>query len=51
LPKRLKEFGPNDRTVILCCQTGMRSSMAANALKKAGYSKLFNLGAWQNWNS
>lgn len=50
LPKRLKDFGPANRTIVVCCQSGMRSSMAARALKRAGYARVFNLGGWQNWN-
>lgn len=49
LPKRLREFGPTDRTIILCCQTGTRSAIAANALKRAGYTSVFNLGSWRRW--
>jgi rhodanese-related sulfurtransferase len=40
-----------DKPVIVYCATGNRSSAAATALRKAGFSKVFSLsggfGAWQ----
>jgi rhodanese-related sulfurtransferase len=40
-----------DKPVIVCCASGNRSIAAAAALRKAGFSKVFNLGggfaAWQ----
>jgi len=51
LGTRLKEFGPQDRTVIVVCQSGNRSSFAANQLASNGYKKVINLrggmSAWQ----
>jgi rhodanese-related sulfurtransferase len=47
---RLKDFGAKDRPVIVCCASGTRSAMAGRALKKAGFTQVFNLGPWQNYN-
>lgn len=33
-----------DKPVILCCASGMRSGKACGELKKAGFSRLYNLG-------
>jgi phage shock protein E len=49
--QRLNEFGDKERPVVLCCQSGTRSGMAAHTLKKAGYVQVYNLGSWQRWNS
>lgn len=38
------------RPLILCCQSGARSSAAQAALKKAGFDKLYNLrGGLAEW--
>lgn len=34
--------------LVLCCASGMRSSMAVTALKKAGIAEVYNGGAWKN---
>lgn len=34
--------------LVLCCASGMRSSMAVAALKKAGIAEVYNGGAWKN---
>jgi rhodanese-related sulfurtransferase len=49
ISNRIAEFGPVDKPIVLCCQSGARSAMAARTLKGAGYKKLYNLGGWQNW--
>ena len=46
---RLNDFGKTDQPIVLCCKSGSRSAMAARTLKGAGYTKLYNLGGWQNW--
>ena len=47
--QHLKEI-PQDRDVLLICQSGNRSSSAAKALIEAGYTRVFNVsggtGAW-----
>ncbi|MCM2277028.1 MAG: rhodanese-like domain-containing protein [Oligoflexia bacterium] len=36
------------RPVIVCCASGARSAMAAVWLKKQGFDRVVNAGAWQN---
>ncbi|THF62344.1 rhodanese-like domain-containing protein [Pseudothauera nasutitermitis] len=39
-----------DRPLVLCCQSGARSSGAIAALRKAGFEKLYNLrGGLYEW--
>lgn len=33
--------------IVLCCASGMRSSMAVSALKKIGISEVYNGGSWE----
>ena len=51
LDRRSKEMEKwKDHPVILCCATGARSNSAGNALKKAGFTKVFNLrGGMMEW--
>jgi phage shock protein E len=46
---RLKAFGPKDKPVVLYCASGSRSSMARMALKRAGFTQVFNLGSMGRW--
>jgi len=55
LENRIKEFSKyKDNTVVLCCQTGMRSKQAGTVLKKHGFTDMFNIdggiNAWINAN-
>jgi rhodanese-related sulfurtransferase len=39
-----------DTPIVLYCQTGLRSMLAARALTKLGYSSVVNLqGGFQKW--
>lgn len=49
LDQRMAEIGPKDTTVILYCQSGARSALAARRLKDAGYASVHNLGAMGRW--
>jgi phage shock protein E len=40
---------PKDRAVVVYCQSGMRSARAAGALKEAGYTEVYDLGAMSRW--
>lgn len=42
---RLKEA---NRPVILCCNTGARSSIATQHLKEKGLKEVYNGGSWEN---
>lgn len=37
--------------IVLCCASGMRSSMAVSALKKIGISEVYNGGSWEKLES
>jgi phage shock protein E len=49
LPKRAAEIGPPSTRVVLYCRSGRRSGIAFEALQKAGYPNLFDLGAVTSW--
>lgn len=38
-----------DTTIIVYCQKGIRSQKAFQILKEAGYTKVYNLGAIEDW--
>jgi phage shock protein E len=44
LPERVSD---RDQVLLLHCQSGMRSAVAAKTLKRMGYTKVFNLGSLQ----
>lgn len=37
-----------ERPIIVCCASGMRSAAALGVLKKNGFKKVVNAGAWTN---
>ncbi|MBX6380955.1 MAG: rhodanese-like domain-containing protein [Thermoflavifilum aggregans] len=39
---------PKDRIIITCCASGMRSAMAKNILKQAGFKEVYNGGSWMS---
>jgi phage shock protein E len=47
LQRRLSELDPR-RPTILCCASGARSGTAVSLLRRAGFKKVINAGAWQN---
>jgi len=42
-------IGSKDRTVIVYCRSGRRSSIAAASLAALGYRNVFDLGAISSW--
>ncbi len=39
-----------DRTIVLYCGGGFRSALAADALQRMGYTKVYSLaGGWRAW--
>lgn len=40
---------PKDKAVVVYCHSGMRSKRAAAALKEAGYTEVYDLGAMSRW--
>ena len=52
LDQRLSELEKfKERPIVVCCASGNRSSSACGALRRAGFTKVFNLagglGAWR----
>jgi len=37
-----------DQVIITCCRSGSRSGMARRQLQAAGYTQVYNGGAWSN---
>ncbi|MBA3058094.1 MAG: rhodanese-like domain-containing protein [Gammaproteobacteria bacterium] len=48
LGSRLGEI-PKSSPVVLCCASGSRSGMAKLMLRKNGYRKVYNIGAWRKF--
>lgn len=49
LVHRLREV-PKDKTVVVVCRSGSRSSRAAELLTEAGYRNVYNMsGGMQSW--
>lgn len=48
LESKLSEVGQKDRPVVVYCRSGKRSAKAEGILTKAGFSKVFDLGAMSN---
>ncbi len=38
-----------DKTILTYCASGGRSALAGKTLKDMGYTKVFNLGKFQDW--
>lgn len=49
LPKRAAEIGPPTTKVVLYCRTGRRSGVAADALRKAGFTQLYDFQSVTAW--
>ena len=47
-PYHVKEITP-EKTLITYCASGGRSALAGKTLKEMGYTKVFNLGKFQDW--
>lgn len=47
--KRLKEFGPKNKPIVVYCRSGSRSASAARTLKAAGYEQVHDLGGMGRW--
>lgn len=50
LQKRTAEV-PRDREIVVYCHSGARAGVAAIMLKKAGYTRVHNLGAMSHYNT
>lgn len=45
LDRRMGELGPKDRSIVVYCRSGNRSSRARRMLESAGFSAVHDLGA------
>jgi rhodanese-related sulfurtransferase len=48
-PYHDKNFA-KEKTIILYCASGGRAALAGKALKDLGYDKVYNVGAFKEWN-
>ena len=46
LTKNLNKFKDKNKTIITCCASGSRSSMAKSILKSNAYENVYNGGSW-----
>lgn len=51
LHKNLQKFKDKKRTIITCCESGMRSSSAKGILKSNGFINVHNGGRWLSLNN
>lgn len=49
LANRIAELGDRSQPVVVYCRSGARSSSAKKVLEKAGFEKVFDLGAMSRW--
>ncbi len=49
LTKHLGGLGAKDRDIVVYCASGARSSRAQSILRKAGFTKVRNLGGIDRW--
>lgn len=51
LSKNLQKFKDKKRTIITCCESGMRSYSAKGILKSNGFINVHNGGRWLSLNN
>lgn len=49
LPRRAREIGPASTAVVVYCMSGHRSGIAVDALRKAGYSRVYDMKYVSAW--
>lgn len=49
LPRRLGELGSPEKSLVVYCRSGARSSRAERLLKERGFQNVFNLGPMSAW--
>ncbi len=47
--ERIREVGPPDAAVVVYCQSGGRSGVAAQVLREAGFTKVIDIGPMHAW--
>jgi rhodanese-related sulfurtransferase len=48
LEQNISVLGPKSTTIVTCCMSGGRSSVAVSILTKHGYTNVHNGGGWQS---
>jgi rhodanese-related sulfurtransferase len=48
LEQNISTLGPKSSTIVTCCLSGGRSSVAVSILKKHGYTNVYNGRGWQS---
>ena len=51
LPQNLSRLKDKNKTIIICCASGMRSASAKAILKNNGYTNVYNGGGWMGLNN
>jgi phage shock protein E len=49
LEGQVAELEPKDRPIVVYCHSGARSAGATQLLRRAGFTKVLDLGAMRNW--
>jgi len=47
--QRAADLGAAEQPIVLYCASGMRSALAARTLRRAGFTRVYNLGSVSNW--
>ncbi|HVO21023.1 MAG TPA: rhodanese-like domain-containing protein [Anaeromyxobacter sp.] len=47
--RRAEELGPPRTPLLLYCHSGRRAGIAVQTLKEKGYTRLYDLGAFEKW--
>jgi len=45
----VKHYPDKDTHIIVYCNTGRRSGIAAKTLRTLGYQNIYDMGSYQNW--
>ena len=48
IPASVERIKAMKKPVVLCCASGMRSSMAKQILKSSGIQEVYNGGSWES---
>jgi phage shock protein E len=49
MPRRSGELGPPSTPLVLYCRSGRRSGIAVGTLKQQGFTRLYDLQAYDRW--
>jgi phage shock protein E len=49
LQKRMSALGAHDRPIVVYCHTGVRAGIATHLLRRAGFTRVYNVGTIGHW--